>query len=40
MFRLDNKVAVVIGGAGGLGEVCALAMVKQGTKVVLAERYR
>lgn len=37
MFRLDNKVAVVIGGAGGLGEVCALAMVKQGAKVVLAD---
>jgi len=38
MFRLDNKVAVVIGGAGGLGEACALALAQQGAKVVIASR--
>lgn len=37
MFRLDGKVVVVIGGAGGLGEVCALAMAKQGAKLVIAD---
>jgi NAD(P)-dependent dehydrogenase (short-subunit alcohol dehydrogenase family) len=38
MFRLDNKVAVVIGGAGGLGEACAVALARQGAKVVVASR--
>lgn len=38
MFRLDNKIAVVIGGAGGLGEACALALAKQGAKIVVASR--
>ncbi len=38
MFNLDNKIAVVIGGAGGLGEHCALALSKQGAKVVIASR--
>jgi NAD(P)-dependent dehydrogenase (short-subunit alcohol dehydrogenase family) len=38
MFRLDNKVAVVIGGAGGLGEACAMLLVKQGAKVIIASR--
>lgn len=38
MFKLDNKVAVVIGGAGGLGEACALALSRQGAKVVIASR--
>jgi len=37
MFRLDDKIAVVIGGAGGLGEVCAAALSRQGAKVVVAD---
>ena len=37
-FRLDNKVAVVIGGAGGIGEACALELGRQGAKVVVASR--
>jgi NAD(P)-dependent dehydrogenase (short-subunit alcohol dehydrogenase family) len=38
MFRLDNKIVVVIGGGGGLGEACATAMARQGATVVLASR--
>ncbi len=38
MFQLDGKVVVVIGGAGGLGEACALALAQQGAKVVIASR--
>ena len=37
MFRLDDKIAVVIGGAGGLGEVCAAALSGQGANVVVAD---
>ena len=37
-FRLDNKVAVVIGDAGGLGEACALDLARQGAKVIVASR--
>ena len=38
MLRLDNKVAVVIGGAGGLGEAMALGLAQQGAKVAIASR--
>jgi NAD(P)-dependent dehydrogenase (short-subunit alcohol dehydrogenase family) len=38
MFGLDKQIAVVIGGAGGLGEACAAAMAKQGAQVVIASR--
>lgn len=38
MFELNNKVAVVIGGAGGLGEACAIALAKQGASVIIASR--
>lgn len=38
MFRLDGKVAVVIGGAGGIGEIMALGLAGQGAKVVVASR--
>ncbi len=38
MFRLDGKIAIVIGGAGGIGEACALALARQGAKVVVASR--
>ena len=37
MFRLDNKIAVVIGGAGGIGQACAMALARQGAKVVVAD---
>lgn len=37
MFRLDNKIAVVIGGAGGIGEACVTALARQGAKVVVAD---
>lgn len=38
MFRLDNKIAVVIGGAGGIGEACAVALARQRARVVVASR--
>jgi gluconate 5-dehydrogenase len=38
MFRLDGKVAVVIGGAGGIGEIMALGLAGQGAKVAIASR--
>ncbi len=38
MFRLDNRVAVVIGGAGGLGKACASALARQGAEVIIASR--
>ena len=38
MFRLDGKIAVVIGGAGGIGEACARALARQGASVVVASR--
>jgi NAD(P)-dependent dehydrogenase (short-subunit alcohol dehydrogenase family) len=37
MFRLDNRIAVVIGGAGGIGEACATAMARQGARIVIAD---
>jgi len=38
MFRLDGKIAVIIGGAGGLGEACAEALARQGATVIVASR--
>lgn len=38
MFRLDGKVAVVMGGAGGIGEIMAQGLAGQGAKVVVASR--
>lgn len=38
IFRLDGKIAVVIGGAGGLGETLALGLSQYGAKVVVASR--
>ena len=37
MFRLDDKVAVVIGGAGGIGESCAVALASRGAQVIVAD---
>lgn len=38
MFKLDNKIAVIIGGGGGLGEACANALSRQGATVIVASR--
>ena len=38
IFRLDGKIAVVVGGAGGIGEVLALGLSQYGAKVVVASR--
>lgn len=38
MFRLDGKVAVVIGGAGGLGEPIAKGFASRGARVAVASR--
>jgi len=38
LFRLDGKVAVVMGGAGGIGEIMAQGLASQGAKVVVASR--
>jgi NAD(P)-dependent dehydrogenase (short-subunit alcohol dehydrogenase family) len=38
LFRLDNKVAVVIGGGGGIGEIMAHGLAEQGAKVAIASR--
>lgn len=38
MFRLDGKVAIVTGGAGGIGEALALGLGAQGATVVVASR--
>lgn len=38
LFRLDGKVAVVVGGGGGIGKALALGLARQGAKVALASR--
>lgn len=38
MFRLDGKVAIVTGGAGGIGEALAMGLGMQGATVVVASR--
>jgi NAD(P)-dependent dehydrogenase (short-subunit alcohol dehydrogenase family) len=37
-FRLDNQVALVMGGAGGIGEALSLGLSQQGAKVVISSR--
>jgi len=38
LFRLDNQIAVVVGGAGGIGEAIAMGLGQFGAKVVVASR--
>jgi gluconate 5-dehydrogenase len=38
MFRLDDKVALVMGGAGGIGEALSEGLSAQGAKVVISSR--
>ena len=38
MFRLDGKIAIVTGGAGGIGEALALGLGYQGATVVVSSR--
>ena len=38
MFKLDNKIAIVTGGAGGIGNVLAMALGVQGATVVVSSR--
>jgi len=38
MFRLDGKIAVVVGGGGGIGELMAEGLAMQGAKVAIASR--
>ena len=37
MTKLDNKIAIVTGGAGGIGSGIVRAYVKENAKVVLAD---
>lgn len=37
MGRLDNKVAIVTGGARGLGKVFCMAMAEEGARIVVAD---
>jgi NAD(P)-dependent dehydrogenase (short-subunit alcohol dehydrogenase family) len=37
LFRVDNQIAVVVGGAGGIGETLANALAEYGAKVVVAD---
>jgi NAD(P)-dependent dehydrogenase (short-subunit alcohol dehydrogenase family) len=37
IFRLDKKVALVMGGAGGIGHVLAMSLSQYGAKVVISD---
>ena len=37
MGRLDNKVAIVTGGARGLGKVFCMALAEEGARIVVAD---
>lgn len=38
MGRLDNKVAIITGASGGVGQVAAVVFAREGAKVVVASR--
>jgi gluconate 5-dehydrogenase len=38
IFRLDGRVIVIPGGAGGIGSACALALAQYGANIVIAGR--
>jgi len=38
LFRVDDKVAVIIGGAGGIGEALGFGLAEYGARVVIAGR--
>jgi NAD(P)-dependent dehydrogenase (short-subunit alcohol dehydrogenase family) len=38
LFRLDGKIAMVMGGTGGIGEIIAEGLAMQGAKVAIASR--
>ena len=38
IFRIDDQVAVVVGGTGGIGEALAMGLAEFGAKVVIAGR--
>jgi gluconate 5-dehydrogenase len=38
MFSLEGKVAAIVGGAGGIGELIAAGLAEQGAKVAVASR--
>jgi NAD(P)-dependent dehydrogenase (short-subunit alcohol dehydrogenase family) len=37
LFRVDNQVAVVVGGAGGIGEALGSGLAEYGAKVIIAD---
>jgi gluconate 5-dehydrogenase len=39
LFRLDGKVAVVVGGGGGIGKALALGLARHGADLALASRH-
>jgi NAD(P)-dependent dehydrogenase (short-subunit alcohol dehydrogenase family) len=37
MLRLEGKIAIVTGGAAGIGRACAIAYAAEGASVVIAD---